>query len=377
MDESIDSEEMEKLEIWANKHPENKQLLAKLQKQGSYENWLSELDKVDVCEGWQKIEEKKAKLNRRRFRQTIIRYAAVIVIALLAGGIVYYSLCNQISQETVVVAKNEIQPGARKAELVLSNGQVVRLGEGTECIKEADGTEINNDKEVIAYKEEVNSKNNEELINEIRVRQGEEFHLILADGTRVWINSMSKLRYPVHFKGKQRIVEVVEGEVCFDVKPDAKHPFIVKTPVHNVEVMGTTFNVCCYQNDQTVQTTLLEGKVQINNGIGGLGAVDIKPNQQYVFNKKELKGEILEVEASSYLAWTTGYFQFEEENLDQIFKKLERWYDIDIFFINAQRRNELFTGRLPRFEDVDVLLGMIEQVSQVKIERDGKIVKIN
>ncbi len=203
----------------------------------------------------------------------------------------------------------------------------------------------------------------------MRVKRGQEYQLILADGTKVWINSMSSIKFPVQFTSRSREVTIT-GEVYFEVEPDAKRPFIVHTPVHDVQVLGTTFNISCYQDDVTAQTTLVEGSVKVSKTIGSLEELKMKPNQQYIFDKTALKSELRNVDASIYTAWTSGYFQFEEETLEEVFKKLTRWYNIDVFFVDNQQRFEYFTGRLPRFEKVDVILKMIEKVSNVKFEVD-------
>ena len=376
LENSITAEENIELHIWAEAKPSNQNLFDKLRMEGAYENWLNELEQINVPLAWEQFEKNKSKNYRHRFRQKMMSYAAIALIALFSGSFAYYAIVHGVKQP-VVIAKSDIKPGVKQAELILSNGQVIKLGQGNGKIKEIDGTYIENNAESVVYNpKEIDSKE-EVLMNEIKVKHGQEFKLVLADGTQVWINSMSTIRFPVRFTGNTREVEVLEGEVCFKAAHDSEHPFIVHTPVHSVKVLGTTFNVSCYKEDAFVQTTLLEGKVQINNCIGGLTDVEIKPNQQYVFDKNGLKAEVVNVNASSVLAWTKGYFEFDDESLEQIFNKLQRWYDIDVFFVNNDRRHESFTGNLTRFENIDKILEMIEEVSDVEFETNGKIIKIN
>ncbi len=376
LENSITAEENIELHNWAEAKPSNQNLLDKLSVEGAYDNWLNELEQVNVPLAWEQFEKNNSQNYRHRFRQKMMNYAAIAIIALFSGSLAYYLVVNGIKQP-VVIAKSDIKPGVKQAELILSNGQVIELGRGNEKIKEIDGTYIENNAESVVYNPEEIDNEEEVLMNEIKVKHGQEFQLVLADGTQVWINSMSAIRFPVRFTGKTREVEVLEGEVCFKAAHDSEHPFIVHTPAHCVKVLGTTFNISCYKEDAYVQTTLLEGKVQVNKCIGNLPDVDITPNQQYVFDKNNIRAEVVNVNASSVIAWTKGYFEFDDENLEQIFKKLQRWYDIDVFYINNDRRHESFTGNLTRFENIDKILEMIEEVSNVKIETDGKIIKIN
>ncbi|MBI9063647.1 MAG: FecR domain-containing protein [Marinilabiliaceae bacterium] len=371
---SITEEEKKVLVEWSGQHVYYKELLQKVQKADAFQQWKQEIDTVKTQKAWVNIEKAIRKKRGRQIRLTLMRYAAAAVVALLIGTATYF-MVYQVQPDSQLVAQTQIKPGTRSAELVLSNGQIVTLGKGDATLKENDGTLINTDSLRIAYQMVSDLASEKSLMNEIRVKRGQEYLLQLADGTIVRINSMSSIKFPVQFSGSTREVEIT-GEVHFDVEPDAARPFIVHTPMHDVRVLGTVFNISCYEDDETVHTTLVDGKVRVSNITGGIEGVEMIPNQQYIFNKQTMKSELKEVDASVYAAWTTGYFQFEEEALEQVFKKLQRWYNIDVFYVNEQQRTEYFTGRLPRFEQVEVILGMIEKVSDVKFEVDGNTIVI-
>lgn len=320
----------------------------------------------DTEKAWSKILPRLVRKRQFSIPQWVGAVASVVIIA-IASYATYLLIKTDTAQPTIVQNSTNIQPGTKTAELQLSNGQVVRLGTDELVLQESDGTTINTASDEVSYADNQLTET-EVLYNTIRVDKGEEFTITLADGTKVWVNSMSELKFPVQFKGNIRKVELLYGEVCFDVAHNAQQPFIVKTPVHDIQVLGTTFNVSCYNNDGTVLTTLAEGKVKIDNVVGQLEAVEISPNQQYIYNKEGLTASVKEVNAQAYLAWTKGRFQFEDENLESIFKKLERWYDVDVYFTNPSSRSEYFNGHLPRFENIDVILNMIEEVSEVRIE---------
>lgn len=310
--------------------------------------------------------EKRIKPQQKTNTRLWLSIASSVAAVLIIFFSVYMMSDFNESSNTLADKMVHIEPGSKRAELVLSDGSIVKLGEGAEQLKEQDGTLINTDSSTVSY-QYANGKLADNLYNEVRVRHGEEFQLQLADGTKVWINSMSSIKFPVHFTAETREVEI-SGEVYFEVKHDVHKPFIVHTPVHDVRVLGTSFNVSCYSDDEYVHTTLVEGSVEINNVIGGSKSTVLTPDKQYTFNKTSLVSEVKTVDTDNYTAWTMGYFQFEEQALGDIFAKLQRWYKIDVFFTNNTAKQELFTGRLPRFENIDTLLALIEQVSDVEFE---------
>ncbi len=331
--------------------------------------------KIDKVQAWNKValRLKRSKLGMvKRWVVATASVAAVLALVTLVTLVV-----KQPAEPTQVAYQQKtIEPGHRSAELVLSNGRRVRLGQGSQELLEENGTTINLASEEVVYKADEIKSAGTDLQNTIRVNRGEEFTLVLADGTKVWINSLSELRFPVNFNKAVREVEILSGEACFAVAHDTQRPFIVKTPGHDVEVLGTTFNVSCYKNDEAIETTLVEGLIKISNQKGIPEPIIIEPNQQYVFSKTTLDANVRKVNASVYMAWTQGRFIFEDDSLESIFKKLERWYDINVFFINNNKRNETFSGRLPRFENIDVILEMIEKVSDVEFNVQENTVTI-
>ena len=326
----------------------------------------------DPVTAWAKTENKLA--IKKTNKQVFLRIAGSVAAALVIFFSVYFML--DLNKDVSPVADNnkELEPGIQRAELVLSNGRIVRLGEGSNQITELDGTLINTDSSNVSYLgNEIGDSRL--LYNEIKVDRGEEFTLTLADSTKVMLNSMSSIKFPVNFEADKRIVSIT-GEVYFDVKHNPHKPFVVRTPVHDIVVLGTTFNVSCYEDDDDVRTTLVEGSVEIIEITGGLDKAVLSPGKQFVYNKSAIKSEIIDVNTDVYTSWTSGHFQFDNNNLEDIFKKLQRWYHIDVFFVNNQARNQVFSGRLPRFKNVNVLLDMIQQVSDVEFDTDGNTIII-
>ncbi|MCL3779550.1 FecR family protein [Prolixibacteraceae bacterium JC049] len=214
------------------------------------------------------------------------------------------------------------------------------------------------------------------LYNQLTVDYDREHLITLSDGTKVWLNSLSSLKYPVTFNRKKRIVELT-GEAYFEVVHDAQHPFIVKTTDYNIRVLGTSFNISCYKSDNGVVATLLNGAVNIEEK-KGIEKQNFKltPDKQFIYNKHQRSTTIKEVDAQMFCSWAKGKFWMDNESLESLMTKIQRWYDINVFFLDETVKKEVFTGVLPRFKEFHSLAKMIEQVSNVEIEINDKTVKI-
>ncbi|GAF03537.1 FecR family protein [Saccharicrinis fermentans] len=372
---NIEDDELKELQRWENLSSNNKKLVEELKDSECLEDRDHRIDRINLESEWLRFSNK-VKYKRITLQKRVIRMAQYAAILLLPLSIVYLVFhMGTVKKSPASCAPCEITPGKHCAQLVLSNGKVLQLGSCKGSIKEQDGTIITTDSAIVFYKRNEDEKVEGLIYNEIRVVQGQEYHMRLADGTQVWINSMSSIKFPVHFSEGKREVEIT-GEVYFEVMPNKEKPFIVHTPIHDVRVLGTSFNISCYENDASVTTTLVEGKVLIENIPGELSPAQLTPNLQYNYHKSLHKASIEEVDAIAYAAWTKGYFQFENETLEQIFKKLERWYKIDVLYKSTSSRKEVFNGRLPRFENASTIMEMIEEVSNVKISLKDNLVVI-
>ena len=208
------------------------------------------------------------------------------------------------------------------------------------------------------------------VYREVCAVRGEKLLVLLPDGSRVWLNADSKLTYPEQFAKYNRDV-TLEGEAYFEVTKDATRPFIVEANGMEVKVYGTRFNVNTRRDDQ-IQTTLVEGSVSVKPK--GLKEVMLEPNQQAVFNKLAGRVTVRDVDVMSYVAWQRGNYYFENKSIGEILDELSLWYDIQVFFMNNEVRNERFSGYLPRYEEIDRLLSLIEKTSHVQFEIKGRVI---
>ena len=200
--------------------------------------------------------------------------------------------------------------------------------------------------------------------SEITVPFGQMSQLKLSDGTKIWLNSGTTLRYPEHFASDRRSVTVI-GEAYFEVAKMTNKPFTVNTTDMNVEVMGTSFNVLAYKEDAVTSVTLVEGKVVVQN-TEGKSIAQLKPGQMATKNLKETNVEIRNVKTAFYAAWIDGKIYFDDEPLDQIAVKLERWFNVDIVFANEQLKSHRFTGTILKNKPVDQIMQALELLSPIR-----------
>jgi len=303
--------------------------------------------------------------------------AASILLAVGLGFHFYRPKTTSIAhQPSTVKPARELVPGGDKAILTLANGeQIVLDGKNDKVIAENAGITISKtaDGQLVYQLIGIDKKNSTALLyNTIEVPKGGQYQITMADGTKVWLNSMSSLKYPVHFKTDERVVELT-GEGYFEVAKDAKAPFKVMTNGQVTEVLGTHFNVNAYGNEKAIRTTLLEGAVKVKNLLDHQ-AVLLAPGQQALNAKVNLK--VYEVDLEQAVAWKNGNFMFNNNSLEAIMRSLERWYDIEVIFKNEEVKRTLLSGSVSRFENASQVFDVLELTGLVRFKIEGRRVMV-
>ena len=203
---------------------------------------------------------------------------------------------------------------------------------------------------------------------------GGEYFLTLSDGTRVFLNAASELKYPVEFVGGKRVVDL-DGEAYFEVRKDSLRPFIVRVNGAEVTVLGTSFNVNTYGDDGQIYTTLVNGSVRILSEKNGQEEV-LTPGMQGVMNIQTGQLTVREVDVESYVAWREGRFVFRTMTLDLIMHQLQRWYDFEVFYQNPELKEYEFRGVIKRDMDLDKVLSVIKATTNVDFDVKGKVITI-
>ncbi|MFY0714938.1 FecR family protein [Seonamhaeicola sp. NFXS20] len=326
---------------------------------------------VNMCDFDTEIEKKKILKQikviekNRRFDKIgyVFKYAAILIIAI---GISYVFFKDYTSSpETKIVSteqKTKIKPGEDKAMLTLEDGSDVFLGVGASYQTQ----NVKSNGEEIVYKPS-KQKTKQVEYNYLTVPRGGQFFITLADGTQVWLNSESQLKYPVNFvEGESRIVELVYGEAYFDVSPSSNHKgskFKVFNKSQEIEVIGTEFNVKAYKDENNIYTTLVKGKVTMNFENKSQNLI---PKQQSNFNTITGDLEVKMVDVYNEISWKDGIFSFEEVSLKEIMKVLSRWYDIEVVFENKNIENKEFIGLLRKDQNIEKIISRIKHFGVIK-----------
>lgn len=304
------------------------------------------------------------------YQKKWIKYIASF-FALVSVGLSSYFILNNhndtpTSIEYVKTGKNIFEPGSKKAYLLSSKGETIDLSESFE-IKNEDGTIISNKSEGIVHFQQNEAVKKKVEQHTIYVPKGGEYELLLADGSKVFLNSESKLVFPSHFEEGTRQVELT-GEAYFDVKKDSK-PFIVKTADMQIEVLGTSFNVNAYPDNTLVNTTLVEGSVKVHVPNNPETFV-LTPENNLTLHKSSNEISIRKVNTEIYTAWVKGEFVFRNQPLNEILTQLARWYDFTIEYENPAIKTMRFTGSAEKMRSLDYLLNQIQYVTDIEYKNE-------
>ncbi|SMC61755.1 FecR family protein [Pedobacter nyackensis] len=295
--------------------------------------------------------------------------AAAAVLLMVSFGVYFYQSYNSgYSFKTQLIGK-DIAAGKNKAFLTLSDGSKVELSNNQTGIIIANDNMMYTDSTVINTQAAISSattpqsKENYKQFS-LTTPRGGQYQIKLPDGTKVWLNSASSISYSTVLINKLVHRKVtLDGEAYFEVKKDAKQPFIVVSNDQEVEVLGTHFNINAYADEENVKTTLLEGSLRVK--ASAPNSVILIPNQQSISSDHSNTLEVKNVNPSTVLSWKNGEFSFENETLESIMKQVSRWYDVEIAYENEGLKKELFGGSISRFSEVSKVLKMLELTGHI------------
>ena len=334
-----------------------------LSDRGYLKKQFMEYEKYSSQKAYREFKERRGHSGRIRIVRWVAVVAAVWVLAL--GVTLWMTFGKKENVAPLPVASKIIPAGEKKATLTLADGTEVHVEEITAQILQEKGMNIEyRNGEIVYHKSE--EKTTEVVYNKLEVPRGGECMIKLDDGTKVWVNAETKLKYPVTFVGDRREV-VLEGEAFFDVAKNEK-PFIVKTSFGDVRVLGTAFGISAYASEPESYTTLVRGKVSVERE--GMKPVVILPGEQVVTFKdgKMIKQE---VDVEEFVGWKDGIYVFKEKSLGEIMKTLERWYNISVDFQDKSLVDLPFTGNLKRYDDINVFFDALTRTGDMKYRVEG------
>lgn len=367
-------ENKEQSKEWKNTSSENSRLYQKFVSPQDKKQKLNEFRNYPLNIGWEEFLNKKRQLQHKQIFKIVLQYAAILALTL---GIGYYVWPEHavLSPKTtqLPVPTDEKQP-----QLILANGETINLqhreGQIDLGITQTIASNQNN---YLIYKSEANiqAQNTETVYNEILVPRSGEYRLKLSDGTVVYLNSMTKLRYPARFTDSTRTV-FLTGEAYFEVAEDTAHPFIVQTADYHITVLGTKFNVSAFQEENNVKTTLVKGKVCIQGKTIGKEII-LRPNEQFIYNKILRTARVQQVDVSYDIAWKDGRFRFRDARLEEIMHTMERWYDVEVVYADPETKDYVFGLNFSRNSTIDPILRIFEENGKIKLRLQGKTLIIS
>ena len=365
---TLSEQEEEQLKTWRENCQENDRLYKSMMSAEYIAQKSEEVARVNIVEGYLKVLRKQKRSVRVRWIRRVTAIAAGIlfplfIIALWLGG---EEESGSIPEEVAGI----IRHGEAKAELILEDGTTRFLGVGgSDSLVIQRGANIVVQNRGLSY--QVDSFVREERYNTFREPRGGEYSIILCDGTKVYLNSESALRYPVSFVGPERKVYLT-GEAYFDVIEDREHPFSVEVNGSVVKVLGTSFDVRAYRDEDEVLTTLVEGSVLFT---AGDESVVLVPGEQAVLDKSgRVKSQ--KVDPYLYTAWREGVFAFKQQRLEEIMRVVARWYDVNIIWESPSQKEVTFTGKMKRYEDFSKVVEMLEMTGNTEFAVKGNNIYI-
>jgi transmembrane sensor len=376
LQQTISADEQKELDAWLQKSPANRQLLLDVSNDAYLQKELSELTAFSEDAAWdrfqQRMHEKSPVVPIRRAQPGWWKIAAAVVGIVALGWLIKYSLDNTGSDNMQVASKqsDEIKPGRDKAYLQLADGTIISLDSAM------DGTLANQGKTLVTKKDHVlaysgDMTTNELVYNTISTPRGGEYQLQLADGTKIWLNAASSIRFPVAFSGNDRTIEIT-GEVYLEVQKDPVKPFRVNVPGKGtIEVLGTHFNVNAYSDELTMNTTLVEGSVRVQSTAGV--TVELKPRQQ-AQTSATANNITDDIDTEEVTAWTTGWFNFNRAGIPEIMRQVSRWYNVDVVY-EGKISSKSFSGIVSRSNNVSEVLKIMEKAG-VHFRIEGRTITV-
>ena len=346
------------------------------------ENWYAGLDLSEKSE-WTASETDRilsmhppvVPERKMQLRWRWVSSAAALILAISA---VFYMLNKPVdSDQSTPRLVTDVEPGTNKAVLTLASGKQIALTDAepgvlaneadADVLKTADGEVVYNDGKDSGGEEEI-------LLNTMSTPRGGQYHLVLADGTKIWLNAASSITYPVHFSGSDRRVEIT-GEVYFEVAHLAGRKFHVVSKEQEIRVLGTHFNVNAYGDEPVVKTTLLEGSVSVRSSSSD-ATVRLTPGEQAVLSAKNLYS--VKADTEQVMAWHEGDFVFRRHSIEEIMRMVSRWYAVDIDYQHFEPVKQTFTGVVSRSRNLSAVMSMIKKsVPDLKYEIKANKVSIS
>lgn len=368
----ITPEETAKLKVWRKETSAHEALFQRLCEEKNLKQHFHQSMAFNPSSGWKEVEKR---IKKDKYRNRYIRlagYAAIILLPVLFIGISmrFTSPATSLNKPTDSVAQT-ILPGESKAILTLDDGQTFHINKETTSLPEKmNAAKVHIDSAMLDYHSaQKTAQERKDIYNKVETPRGGEYALLLNDGTKVHLNAMSSLRFPVTFGNGPRKVEL-EGEAYFEVSHTGQ-PFVVCTQGMQVEVLGTTFNVSAYPQED-YQTTLVNGSVKVHSATGE--SCILTPSQQATFDPEDGNIHVRKVDTGFYTTWVKGKIHFKDQRLEEIMKTLLRWYDMEVVYADEGIKDIRFGCHVNRYAEITPFVRLLEKTGKVRASINDKTI---
>jgi len=366
------AEEQTVIDAWLASSKANQDLFAELNDPDRVARSLAKMDQLHEEEVWQRLQA--VPRHRVHFLRRHWWAAAVIIFVMLGSG-AWWVLRNTAQKQIALTQqqrfRNDVAPGKNAAVLTLAGGQKIVLDSTAKgAITRQGNTTIRNTNGQLVYNE-LHEKPTELLYNTLTTGRGNQYQLILPDGSKVWLNAASSITYPTTFAGPERKVTIT-GEAYFEIARDESHPFIVQRNEVNIQVLGTRFNVNTYDDEDALRTTLLEGSVKV---VREQNSSILRPGQQAILSRDNTPIKVVDhPDIDEVMAWKNGVFKFNDATIESIMREMARWYDVEVVY--DARVSQHFIADVPRDVPASELLKLLELTDQVHFKIEGKKITV-
>lgn len=361
VNDDLTNEELIELDEWKQNDPGNQLLLDEVLSP-DFQQIATQWQIEDAERSFSRIEKRIARTKRKLFIN--VAAAAVLII-----GFALFLVNNSKFQGRGAV-NGDIRPGRNGAMLTYQNGRTIQLrGDKSGLVIAANQLKYEDGSKVVQLEDLGDPAKSQQL--SASTPAGFTYALTLPDGSKVWLNAKSSLRFPSTFKAKTRREVYLTGEAYFKINHLENQPFIVNTIAQTVEDLGTEFSINSYTDDPSIKTTLFEGSIRVSKN-GGQSHI-LKPGQQSVVTATQI--QVVQADLEEELAWKNGYFRFNNENIRSIMRKISRWYGVDVEFEGSIPDEGLY-GTISRYKNISEVLEMLQQTKNVHFEIRGRRITV-
>ncbi|MDI3321377.1 FecR family protein [Pinibacter soli] len=354
---TLTTREHDELDLWVEESDDNVELFAQLTDERNINEAMAFMKSLDKDKAYKKVRSEIFPQHKSRRWLLPVSVAAIFLIAVGIVWLIRSKAVESTLPSDDIASTTDIQPGSAKAILQLASGRSIELGKQSNgTIAKEGSVAINASEQTLTYAGTEQSTTT--AFNVLSVPKGGKYKLVLSDGTQVWINAASSIKYPAVFKDGERKV-MVEGEAFFDVAKDEKKPFIVQVNKATIQVLGTSFNVTNYGDEPTQTTVLVSGKIKV---LAANKQQELSLGQQATIGTT---GDISVTDANvqAATAWKEDKFVFKEQSIENIMRQLARWYDVKVVY--KGNINYHFSAKISRDQPISTILRLLEETKHV------------